>query len=440
MNITDIATIEGKYHGEFNNLDQIGTGSFGQVYKLERKSDKTIHAIKIIQILADNISHENYESIIEECQLLSKVNSDFVVELRDAWIEGQKVYIQTEFCDNNLRDIIDAKKQLFGDNTSRNPALSPELALIDYFISVEIFEELVKSLNYLHTLNTPIIHRDLKPENILLKDSVDDNTKQFLKICDFGHENYESIIKECQLLSKVNSDFVVELRDAWIEGQKVYIQTEFCDNNLRDIIDAKKQLFGDNTSEKPALSPELALIDYFISVEIFEELVKSLNYLHTLDFYTLKPMRFLVIMSPQSHTKDIGTITYMAPEVVQSKYYTPMSDIYSLGLICAELFDTIWALYVGEGYVMYYCPKSRELLRDKLETVSKDKDYCVNNLKEFSQSKQLSVQSADTILATALRVFNRNETFEPKVETKHNLRIHFVTKCRFGRQFCEQFE
>ncbi|CAG2172296.1 unnamed protein product [Oppiella nova] len=101
---------------------------------------------------------------------------------------------------------------------------------------------------------------------------------------------------------------------------------------------------------------------------------------------------------------------------------------------------TIWALYVGEGYVMYYCPRYQRLLRDKLETVSKDKDYCVNNLKEFSQSKQLSVQSADTILATALRVFNRNETFEPNVKTKHNLRIHFVTKCRFGRQFCEWLE
>ncbi|CAG2178307.1 unnamed protein product [Oppiella nova] len=377
MNVTNIATIEGKYQGEFIELDQIGTGSF-------------------------DISHENYESIIKECQLLSKVNSDFVVELRDAWIEGQEVYIQTEFCDNNLRDIIDAKQQLFGGSASRNSVGGHELALIDYFISIEIFEELVKSLNYLHTLDTPIIHRDLKPENILLKDSVDDNNKQFLKICDFGY-------------------------------------------------------------------------------------AKTHNY------------------SGQSHTKDKGSISYMAPEVFLSKHYDPKSDIYSLGLIFAEIFDVnaynfeesiknkllrekyellegpllemltepqydlrptcakllsvineegdiieikdkvkdevnIWALYVGEGYVMYYCPKSQELLRDKLETVSKDKDYCVNNLIQFSQSKQLSVQSVDTILATASRVFNRNETFEPKVKTKHNLRIHFVTKCRFGRQFCERLE
>ncbi|CAG2106087.1 unnamed protein product [Medioppia subpectinata] len=164
------------------------------------------------------------------------MRSDFVVEFRSAWIEGQKLYIQTEFCDYNLRQIIDIKYRLFSAKSSDNDtSVVYVLALIDYFIAYELFEELTKSLNYLHTLDTPIIHRNLKPENILVMKNVIDNGQQFVKICDFGYA-------------------------------------------------------------KPH--------DY----------------------------------SGQSHTRDKGDITYMAPEVVRSKHYDLKSDIYSLGLICGEVF------------------------------------------------------------------------------------------------------
>ncbi|CAG2169677.1 unnamed protein product [Oppiella nova] len=38
----------------------------------------------------------------------------------------------------------------------------------EYFISCEIFREILECVQYLHESNPQIIHRDLKPDNILI--------------------------------------------------------------------------------------------------------------------------------------------------------------------------------------------------------------------------------------------------------------------------------
>ena len=50
-----------------------------------------------------------------------------------------------------------------------------------YYISSELFIEILESVDYLHKQN--VIHRDLKPENILLTDG---QNGRFIKIADFG--------------------------------------------------------------------------------------------------------------------------------------------------------------------------------------------------------------------------------------------------------------
>ncbi|CAG2106732.1 unnamed protein product, partial [Medioppia subpectinata] len=226
LNGAIIKTIEGNLNNQFEVLGKIGNGSFGKVVKVRDKQTNTIYAIKMFY---QEISDKNNESFNKECQCLSQIRSDFVVEFRSAWIEGQRLHIETEFCDHNLREVINAKNRLFSQTSVDDTSVVYVLALIDYFIAYELFEELTKSLNYLHTLDTPIIHRDLKPENILVVNSLcgagGSLRRQFIKICDFGYA-------------------------------------------------------------KPH--------DY----------------------------------SGQSHTKDKGDITYMAPEVVRSSHYDPKSDIY----------------------------------------------------------------------------------------------------------------
>jgi serine/threonine-protein kinase len=59
------------------------------------------------------------------------------------------------------------------------------LTSIGYFISSQLFIEILESVDFLHKQNKPIIHRDLKPDNILLKKDYPFG-QRFIRIADFG--------------------------------------------------------------------------------------------------------------------------------------------------------------------------------------------------------------------------------------------------------------
>ncbi|CAG2109242.1 unnamed protein product, partial [Medioppia subpectinata] len=123
------------------------------------------------------------------------------------------------------------------------------------------------------------------------------------------------------------------------------------------IIDTKAIVF-ERQPEDP-----MDCIEYFICSEIFKELLESVQYLHdscpSVIHRDLKPAnvlisqnnnnnRFLKLcdfgsatfhdMTSMSHTYNVGTSQYMAPEVYQRRY-TIKVDIYSLGVIAFHLFD-----------------------------------------------------------------------------------------------------
>ena len=92
-----------------------------------------------------------------------------------------------ELCDESLKNILEIKPKVF--NRNPNQAINP----LEYYISCEIFIEILEGVKYLHESNSPIIHRDLKPANILIK--YNNTNNKFIKICDFGlatvHESTE---------------------------------------------------------------------------------------------------------------------------------------------------------------------------------------------------------------------------------------------------------
>jgi serine/threonine protein kinase len=55
------------------------------------------------------------------------------------------------------------------------------IGLIDYYISSELFIEILESVYYLH--KQKVIHRDLKPTNILITNGI---KNRFVKIAGFG--------------------------------------------------------------------------------------------------------------------------------------------------------------------------------------------------------------------------------------------------------------
>ncbi len=127
------------------------------------------------------------EKTLKELQILAKMKSDYTVKYNNSWIENNEMlYIQMELCFNTLKKVIELKQMQFKRNQFEI------MTSLEYYISSELFKEILEAVNYLHKQNPPIIHRDLKPTNILITEGLNG---RFVKLCDFGlatfHESAE---------------------------------------------------------------------------------------------------------------------------------------------------------------------------------------------------------------------------------------------------------
>ena len=90
---------------------------------------------------------------MKELRIMAKIKSDYVVHYNHSWIENNEtLYIQMELCFNTLEAIMEQKLNDF----KRINELMNET---EYFISSELFIEILEAVNYLHSLNPQIIQR-----------------------------------------------------------------------------------------------------------------------------------------------------------------------------------------------------------------------------------------------------------------------------------------
>ena len=166
------------------------------------------------------------------------------------------------------------------------------------------------------------------------------------------------VLRETHIMAKLRTHYVVQYNDSWIENNTLFIQMEYCFENLKNVLAIKTLVFKRNDNQA------MNSIEYFISCEIFRQITEALHYMHSLTpkllHRDLKPSNILIGMSGNkrickiadfglskfieeysaSHTKNIGTHGYSAPEVLNGKRYDIKADIYSLGMIGLEIFDT----------------------------------------------------------------------------------------------------
>ncbi len=117
-------------------------------------------------------------------------------------------------------------------------------------------------------------------------------------------------------------------------------------------------------------------LGYYISSELFIELLECVDYLHRQKIIhrDLKPSNILITegiksrfvklgdfglavnhyFEEQSHSQWTGTIKYMAPEVKNGRNYNMKADIYSLGVIIRELFQIEENMYEINTYPPFF--------------------------------------------------------------------------------------
>ncbi|CAG2112707.1 unnamed protein product, partial [Medioppia subpectinata] len=158
-------------------MSAIGSGSFGTVFKVKHRLDDKIYAVKRVQF--GDFSKEKKQKILKEVKSLAKLDSEYVVKYYHSWLESNHLFIQMEFCSQNLKSVLKDKPIVF----ERQPEDHMN-NLFEFFISCEILKEILECVQYLHESKPPVIHRDLKPENILIDPNIRSN--RCVKLCDFG--------------------------------------------------------------------------------------------------------------------------------------------------------------------------------------------------------------------------------------------------------------
>lgn len=98
--VEPVAPINSRLDTEFEKLDQLGHGAFGDVLKVRKVFDNREYAIKRIPIKLN--LNETYKKMKREVELLSNLNNENVVRYYSSWMEFRN--LEDEPANNDSSD------------------------------------------------------------------------------------------------------------------------------------------------------------------------------------------------------------------------------------------------------------------------------------------------------------------------------------------------
>ncbi|XP_030543209.1 wee1-like protein kinase [Rhodamnia argentea] len=145
-----------RFHTDFLEIEQIGTGHFGHVWRVLNRIDGCLYAVKqIIRSLCQDA--EKRKALMEVQSLAALGSHENIVGYYSSWFENDHLYIQMELCDDSL--------------SCRKSSLLTECD------ALTLLHQLAKVLLFMH--DRGIAHLDVKPDNIYVNNGV-------YKLGDFG--------------------------------------------------------------------------------------------------------------------------------------------------------------------------------------------------------------------------------------------------------------
>ena len=216
--------LDNRYRNNYNQINLLGQGSYGSVYKVFHKFEKKMYALKKIFITEDLFD------IFKEVQIYSNLEHPNIVKYYSSWVDidiasileyNKTIDINDDEPIQKLCPILFIQMELC-DTTFKEYMLS---TMIDDPIEIRInyFNQIIEGVNYLHDNN--IIHRDLKPDNIFL-------IKNKIKIGDFGLcTNTDTYIK----ITNSNELSIYNMSDDVATG--IYMAPEIPSKHYNNLID-----------------------------------------------------------------------------------------------------------------------------------------------------------------------------------------------------------
>ncbi|KAK4357271.1 hypothetical protein RND71_022881 [Anisodus tanguticus] len=146
-----------RYRTDFHEIEQIGSGNFSRVFKVFKRIDGCMYAVKhsTKQLHQDT---DRRKALMEVQALAALGPQENVVGYYSSWFENEHLYIQMELCDHSL-------------SNKKYSKLYSEVEIL------EAMYQVAKALQYIHQRG--VAHLDVKPDNIYVKSGV-------YKLGDFG--------------------------------------------------------------------------------------------------------------------------------------------------------------------------------------------------------------------------------------------------------------
>ena len=137
----------------FELISKLGEGSYSIVFKVRRKEDSKIYALKKVKL--KKLSQKEKKNALNEVRILASIKSNFVISYKEAFIDEleQSLCIVMEYADK-------------GDLYQKITHFKRMGYYFDEMDVWKIFIQMTKGLKALHDLK--ILHRDLKSANIFL--------------------------------------------------------------------------------------------------------------------------------------------------------------------------------------------------------------------------------------------------------------------------------
>ena len=137
----------------FELISKLGEGSYSVVFKVRRKADSKIYALKKVRL--KKLSEKEKKNSLNEVRILASIKSSFIISYKEAFID------ETEPC---LCIVMEYAEK--GDLYQKITHFKRMGYSFDEKDIWKIFIQMLKGLKSLHDLK--ILHRDLKSANVFL--------------------------------------------------------------------------------------------------------------------------------------------------------------------------------------------------------------------------------------------------------------------------------